>query len=108
MMIRLKSQYVFILMMVVVAFVNTTALAAEVPRMTKEELKGVLDDPKVVVLDLRAGRDWKSSEFKIKALNTKAPKNLANGLRNTRKIKNWCYIVPDRVKRPVSVWHVSL
>ncbi len=74
MMIRLKSPYVFILMMVVVAFVNTTALAAEVPRMTKEELKGVLDDPKVVVLDLRAGRDWKSSEFKIKGAEHASPK----------------------------------
>jgi hypothetical protein len=44
----------------------TLAGAAEVPRMTKEELKDKLGDPNLILLDLRAGRDWKSSEFKIK------------------------------------------
>lgn len=34
--------------------------------ITKEELRKELDDPNVVVLDVRTGRDWKSSEFKIK------------------------------------------
>ena len=41
------------------------AIAAEVPRMTKEELKSKLDDPDVVVVDVRVGKDWKGSEFKI-------------------------------------------
>lgn len=34
--------------------------------VTKEALLKVLDNPDVVVLDVRRGRDWKSSEFKIK------------------------------------------
>jgi rhodanese-related sulfurtransferase len=34
--------------------------------MTKEELKAMLDDPDLTVLDVRTGKDWKSSEFKIK------------------------------------------
>ena len=42
------------------------AIAAEVPRMTKEELKAKLDNPDVVIVDVRAGKDWKGSEFKIK------------------------------------------
>lgn len=42
------------------------AIAAEVPRMTKEELKSKLDDPDVVIVDVRVGKDWKGSEFKIK------------------------------------------
>ena len=42
------------------------SIAAEVPRMTKEELKAKLDNPDVVIVDVRAGKDWKGSEFKIK------------------------------------------
>jgi hypothetical protein len=42
------------------------AIAAEVPRMTKEELKSKLDNPDVVIVDVRVGKDWKGSEFKIK------------------------------------------
>lgn len=43
-----------------------TALADEVPRMTKEELKGLLGSPDLVIVDVRRGQDWNSSEFKIK------------------------------------------
>ncbi len=42
------------------------AIAAEVSRMTKEELKSKLDNPDVVIVDVRVGKDWKGSEFKIK------------------------------------------
>ena len=50
-----------------------SALAADVPLMTKDELKAVLDDPDLVVLDARAGKDWKSSEFKIQGALRAAP-----------------------------------
>ena len=40
--------------------------AADIPLMTKETLKEKLDDANVVIVDVRKGRDWKSSEFKIK------------------------------------------
>ena len=42
------------------------AIASEVSRMTIEELKTNLDDPDVVIVDVRVGKDWKGSEFKIK------------------------------------------
>jgi rhodanese-related sulfurtransferase len=35
------------------------------PRITKEELKQHLGDPKVVIVDVRAGRDWSKSDRKI-------------------------------------------
>ena len=41
-------------------------IAENVPTMSKDELKSQLDSGKVVVLDVRSGRDWGSSEFKIK------------------------------------------
>ena len=43
-----------------------SVIAAGVPRMTKEELKSKLDNPGVVIVDVRVGKDWKGSEFKIK------------------------------------------
>jgi len=37
-----------------------------VPRITKEEVKSMLGNPDVIILDVRAARDWKDSESKIK------------------------------------------
>ena len=42
------------------------ALAGEVPTMSIDELKAQLDSDKITILDVRSGRDWSSSEFKIK------------------------------------------
>lgn len=44
------------------------AMAAEVPRMTKEELKAKMgnSDHNIIIVDVRSGKDWKGSEFKIK------------------------------------------
>ncbi len=44
------------------------AIAAEVPRMTKEELAAKIgnSDHNIVIIDVRAGKDWKKSEYKIK------------------------------------------
>jgi hypothetical protein len=40
--------------------------SAEAPRMAKEELKGMLGNPDVLVIDVRTQRDWKESDLKIK------------------------------------------
>jgi rhodanese-related sulfurtransferase len=41
------------------------ALAGNVPTISKEELKARLNSGTLVLLDVRSGRDWSSSEFKI-------------------------------------------
>jgi len=41
------------------------AIAGAVNLMAIDELKGMLDSDSVVILDVRAGRDWSTSEFKI-------------------------------------------
>ena len=38
----------------------------KVPRMTKEELKSLLGNPGIVVVDVRIADDWKRSDSKIK------------------------------------------
>ncbi len=42
------------------------AVAGDVPLMSKDELKAQLNSEALVILDVRSGRDWSSSEFKIK------------------------------------------
>lgn len=37
-----------------------------VTRITKEDLRAKLNDPHVVLVDVRLGKDWKASESKIK------------------------------------------
>jgi len=39
--------------------------AADVPRMSKEELKAQLGNPDIIIMDVRTEGDWKSSQYKI-------------------------------------------
>ena len=53
--------------LVVTAGLASVVLArGDVGIMTKEELRKKLGKPKVVVLDVRTGSDWRASEIKIK------------------------------------------
>lgn len=62
-----KAIQVFLLMsMLLSLIVSQTIYAQDVPRMTKEELKAMIDNPELVIVDVRSGRDWISSESKIK------------------------------------------
>jgi len=48
------------------AFLAELALAKEeVPRMAKEELKSLLGNPDVIILDVRFGPSWDKSQWKI-------------------------------------------
>jgi len=56
---------------VVAVFVLTgclqnVALDTKTPKMTKEELKALLDNPDVIILDVRVAGEWKKSDLKIK------------------------------------------
>ncbi len=53
------------LSLALMAVLTINAAAATVQKMTKEELRAMLDNPDVIVLDVRVGRDWKASEYKI-------------------------------------------
>ena len=53
-------------LIVLAVFVATPLFAASVPKMDKEELKSQLGSENLVILDVRQGRDWSTSEFKIK------------------------------------------
>ena len=38
----------------------------KVPRVTKEELRSMLDHPDVIIVDVRLEEEWEKSEWKIK------------------------------------------
>jgi hypothetical protein len=50
------------------------AAAKEVPRMSKEELKGMLASKDLVLIDVRAGKDWDEPKLKIKGALREDPK----------------------------------
>ena len=61
----------------------------DVPVITKEELKPILSDADVVILDVRTGRDWDSSEFKIQGAVRVDPYGVAQWQENYSKDKKF-------------------
>lgn len=59
-MIKRLGSIILILM-----FLATSATAGSVSTMDKDQLKSLLGNDDVVVLDVRTGKDWSTSEFKI-------------------------------------------
>jgi len=42
------------------------AKSVDAPRMTKDELKAMMGNPDLVIIDVRLGKDWTDSDLKIK------------------------------------------
>ncbi len=40
--------------------------SVDAPRMTKEELRAVLGNPDLLIIDVRYGKDWTDSDLKIR------------------------------------------
>jgi predicted sulfurtransferase len=57
------------------------AVAKEVPRMSKEELRGMLGNPDVVIIDVRTDKEWEASQSKIKGAVREEP----------RQAKSWAH-----------------
>lgn len=53
------------LLIAVIFFTATPLMGGSVPTMNKDELKALIGSEKLVILDVRTGRDWSTSEFKI-------------------------------------------
>ncbi|GBC61287.1 hypothetical protein DENIS_2247 [Desulfonema ishimotonii] len=49
------------------------ASAGEVAKMTKEELRNKLGRSDLVVMDVRTGKSWNNSEFKIRSARRESP-----------------------------------
>jgi hypothetical protein len=60
------------------------ALDMKTPRMTKEELKSMLDHPDVIIIDVRLDGAWNKSRWKIKGAVREDPE----------KVNAWAYKYP--------------
>jgi len=71
---RNLTLFMIIMFALVVVGSSLNVAAGEVPRINKEELKGMLDKEDVVIIDVRVGKDWTASESKIKGAVREEPK----------------------------------
>jgi hypothetical protein len=63
---RFRSVYSILVAAGVVLFAAASVAEAGVPRMSAEELNGILGGPDVIVIDVRRGSEWDGSDSKIK------------------------------------------
>ena len=81
----------FILAMVLVLFLGfiftLPVRANDVPRVTKEELKEQMDEPNLVIVDVRAESDWNGSKIKIKGAVREDPKKVESWMNKYSKEK---------------------
>ena len=62
------------LVLALVGLTLISSFAAEgVPKIGKEKLKEMLDNPDVIILDVRDSQEWQESKFKIKGAIRKRP-----------------------------------
>jgi predicted sulfurtransferase len=71
---RLLKVLAVLLAFTSMALFAKVAMADEVPRMSKEELRAMLDNPGVVIIDVRSSKDWEASQSKIKGAVREEPR----------------------------------
>jgi len=67
-----------LLLLVALAWVPSV-MGADIPRITKEELRALIDNPNVIIVDVRTNAGWSESKLKIKGAVREDP----------TKVKSW-------------------
>jgi hypothetical protein len=70
-------RYAIVLLTVFFFLSPSSIVAGDIPKMSIDHLMGQLDDRKVLVLDVRGARDWRSSAHKIRGARRAAPGEFA-------------------------------
>jgi rhodanese-related sulfurtransferase len=81
-------KFLISVLLAVTCFIGSPVLAADVPVIDKDELKQMLGSEDLIVLDVRAGRDWSSSEFKIQGALRADPGDVESWAGSYSKDKN--------------------
>ena len=69
---KMKEAFVMLMMTMILGFIQQAYCAeavlnpADVPRMTKEQLRAKMNNPDLVIIDVRSDHDWQDSQVKIK------------------------------------------
>jgi hypothetical protein len=72
-----KMMFVAAMSVIIGACSMASMATEEVPLMTTAELESRLDKPDTVILDVRAGSDWTSSDQKISGADRGDPKEFS-------------------------------
>lgn len=73
---KISTLTVFIMAVALVGLLAMPSLAQDVKKMSIEELKGMLGNPEVIILDVRSSADWKLSKVKIKGAVREDPEKV--------------------------------
>jgi rhodanese-related sulfurtransferase len=82
-----------LLIFFMVGILTAFAESADVPRMTKDELKAMLGNPDLIILDVRAQKDWAEGDSKIKGAireDPEAVKSWANKYPKDKTLVLYC------------------
>lgn len=63
---KYKTALHLLLLISLLMGLSAIASASAVSKISKEELNAMLDNPDLIIIDVRLERDWKSSSLKIK------------------------------------------
>ena len=63
---RYNKALPILLLISVIAGLTAIASASDVPKVTAEELRAMLGNPDLIIIDVRIERDWKASALKVK------------------------------------------
>ena len=77
----------FVLLVSILLLGGLARAQQDIPRMTKEDLKPLFENPDVVVIDVRAPVDWEKDSLMIKGAIREDPMNVASWMNNYSKDK---------------------
>ncbi len=78
---------VFGSILILMGLLSSVAFSKEPPRISKEELKTMLGDPNVIILDVRIYDEWKASGKKIQGATWKNPEKIGSWMKQFPKEK---------------------
>lgn len=77
--IHKKSLPIVFFIASLIIFLLASYSSAEVMKMSKEELKSLMEkNQNILIIDVRGGKDWSSSEFKIQGAKRADPSNFSS------------------------------
>ena len=86
---KLSIVMVAIASFVLLGLFAKSAIAEDVSRVTKEELKTMIGETQVVVIDVRTGKDWDGSKLKIKDAVREEPRKATSWAGKYNKQKTY-------------------
>lgn len=78
---------IIMLLTLFISFLVSPVMAADVAIMEKEELNKHLGSSDLIILDVRTGNDWTSSDYKIVGAFRENPKHVDNWIDKYDKSK---------------------